>query len=586
MTDLQHVIGLLYRADWTRLSMSADVHLDSDRDLLMSRVRATRPPWSPDRPVRIFREDPEGGPPTWEEAPGEEPRGFHSGRARLLIAPGGRYRQEYGDEPSGQVIGSDGERSWIWHQQDLAPPPWLPIDIKDEPPLHQLLCPSELLSGFTLEVRGPVTACGRDAVAVVATPRASIGDVPRLRAGSLSDHLEVIVDAELGILLRYEETLEGQQLNLTELTAVVFDPPEAADRSRFAPPAGSRIGQDLGESLRQTFSGPGWQAAKTAAGLAAGGLGAFIRFAPHCPGQQTSAEDDLQAAMPPAEPAVLRTEGGPPPLDDLLYLLYRSGENPAVMATLHQWHDLAAMTARIPDPARAAGRGGVGYLIDSLNAVTHGKPVAHTVARVRVGGRDRYRVDYPSRPGRNNPKTIACDGEHRWQVFAAQTMVGPANPLPHDIANVVDSSWLLGCRLSGGTEISYRGRRAYQLSVAQGGDSWQVAPLLFFPAEVIVDADLGCLLRLISFAGDRPASWWELSGIRTEPVSAGEFRLDVPPGVRVVEETGNAFADAAAVMPGAAGHVVRTAADVVGRTSGAVSAARNFLDDLRGRNRS
>jgi hypothetical protein len=26
-----------------------------------------------------------------------------------------------------------------------------------------------------------------------------------------------------------------------------------------------------------------------------------------------------------------------------------------------QWHDLAAMTARVPDGARATGHGGVGY---------------------------------------------------------------------------------------------------------------------------------------------------------------------------------------------------------------------------------
>ncbi|HEY6313167.1 MAG TPA: hypothetical protein VIY52_20505 [Streptosporangiaceae bacterium] len=104
--------------------------------------------------------------------------------------------------------------------------------------------------------------------------------MPRLRGSSLSDHLEAIVDAELGILLRYEETFEGQRLSLTELTAIVLDPPEAADRSRFAPPAGSRIGQGLGKSLRQTFSGPDWQAAKTGVGLAAGGLGALVRCAP------------------------------------------------------------------------------------------------------------------------------------------------------------------------------------------------------------------------------------------------------------------------------------------------------------------
>ena len=59
--------------------------------------------------------------------------------------------------------------------------------------------------------------------------------------------------------------------------------------------------------------------------------------------------------------------------------------------------------------------------------------------------------------------------------------------------------------------------------------------------------------------------------------------MDIPPGVRVVEATGNPFTDTAAVMPGAAGTVVRTAADVVRRTSDAVSATRSFLDDLRGR---
>jgi hypothetical protein len=122
--------------------------------------------------------------------------------------------------------------------------------------------------------------------------------------------------------------------------------------------------------------------------------------------------------------------------------------------------------------------------------------------------------------------------------------------------------------------------------VEKGGDGWWTAPVVFFPADVIVDAELGCLLRLISFAGDKPESWYELSGIGTEPVPAGEFHLDIPPGVRVVEETGNPFTDMTAVMPGPAGTVIRTAADVVRRTSDAVSATRSFLDDLRGRSSS
>ena len=577
MTDLQGVIGLLHRADWTGLSLSADVHSETDQDLWTSRVRATRPHWLPEGRAWRFRENPENTPLTWDEATGDELAGYHSWDTRLLIAPGGRYRQEYQDEPSGRAIGSDGERSWVWRPQDPAPPG----HIAHKPPLRPLFCPSELLTGYTLEVRGPVTACGRDAIAVQATPRADTG--PGLRT-SLSDQLDVIVDAELGILLRYEATFEGQRLSLTELTAVVLDPPEAADLSRFAPPAGSRISQDPEDSPRETSSGPGREAANAVLGLAMGGLGAGIRLAPHLPGGHNIGEGDLQEAMPPAEPAVLEPEGAPPPSDDLLYLLYRSGDIPAFTAILDQWHDLRAMPAWAPDSLRAGGHGGVGYLLDSFPAMTHGKPVVHTVSRLRASGRDKYRID--DLAGRNHPKTIACDGEHRWQVFADRTMVGPAKPMGGHMATVVDSSWLLGCRLSGGAEISYRGRRAYQLRVAKGGDGWWRAPVLFFPAEVIVDAELGCLLRLISFAGDKPESWYELSGIGTEPVPAAEFHLDIPPGVRVVEETGHPFTDWAATMPGATGCAVRTAANVVRRTSDAVSATRSFLDDLRGRSRS
>ena len=47
MTDLQGVIGLLYRAGWTGLSLAADVRSETDQDLLRSRVRAVRPSWVP-----------------------------------------------------------------------------------------------------------------------------------------------------------------------------------------------------------------------------------------------------------------------------------------------------------------------------------------------------------------------------------------------------------------------------------------------------------------------------------------------------------------------------------------------------------
>ena len=85
------------------------------------------------------------------------------------------------------------------------------------------------------------------------------------------------MDAQLGILLRRTETSGGEVLTRTELTAVTMNPPEAADAARFAPPPGSQFGEDLKETVRQKFSGPGWDAAD----VAAGGLGALIRHVPH-----------------------------------------------------------------------------------------------------------------------------------------------------------------------------------------------------------------------------------------------------------------------------------------------------------------
>jgi len=86
--------------------------------------------------------------------------------------------------------------------------------------------------------------------------------------------------------------------------------------------------------------------------------------------------------------------------------------------------------------------------------------------------------------------------------------------------------------------------------------------------------------------GEHGWSWRppEMGGLPPLPVkvNGAEFRVHIPPGTRTVEETGNLIADAAAVMPGMKGTAARAAAEAVNRTVGAVSAARSFLDDLRG----
>ena len=52
-----------------------------------------------------------------------------------------------------------------------------------------------------------------------------------------------------------------------------------------------------------------------------------------------------------------------------------------------------------------------------------------------------------------------------------------------------------------------------------------------------------------------------------------------------MEETGNPFTEYTESIPGLTGTAVRTAAKTVRRTHAAVSAARGFLDDLRGQDR-
>ena len=359
MAGLPEVIGLLHRADWTRLSLSAEVRFEQDGDLARRREAVVRA----ETMRRIGIRPGLNGGPSAEQEPEDERSGYHRWRAALLIAPGRRYRLEYGGEHGGQADGSDGEQGWTLRPPDPAPLP--PRDFEGSPglPVPALFRPAGLLAGFTLDVGGPVTACGRDAIAVTARPRHGVvGSGTSLRPRAC-DRVELIVDAETGILLRREETFEGQVLTLTELTTVTMTPPEADDQAQFAPPAGSRPSRDAEDGPAR--SGIGWEVAKNAADLAAGGLGAWIRLAPHLPGHRPAAEDGLEAAMPSPEPGPLDPGDGPPPSDDLLSLLYRSGlydgDEPQVRAPRcgggltrrRRWPRCEARSAR-PDPGASA----------------------------------------------------------------------------------------------------------------------------------------------------------------------------------------------------------------------------------------
>ena len=172
---------------------------------------------------------PRGAGREWEIA--TEVLGTESSRFTLLIAPGGRYREQ----GEGYLSGRDGERSWHAVEDDGG---W---SVKaaggPAPPVARLFQPSWLLSGFSLEPGGPVTVSGREAWRVVATPRLGIGAQP-VAARRPLDRIELAVDAELGIVLRCEEILDGRPLRVTELADVRVGIAPAGDDAQFRPPGG------------------------------------------------------------------------------------------------------------------------------------------------------------------------------------------------------------------------------------------------------------------------------------------------------------------------------------------------------------
>lgn len=559
MTIEPSLIGLLYRADWTRLSLSAGLSLRAD--------------------YRQYEEQPSEIPGlVWRkpahpvQQPGPSTRAGEI-TGSLLIAPGGRFRMHTVD-PAGRIVvrGCDGDRSWQHFGQLAEGHQTRPFG--RHPPLLPLLAPSWLLSGYQLTTEGAVSTGGRDGYRIVATPRPVIG---KSTAGDgLADRVEAVVDAELGILLRCQKTLRGRFMSLDELREVKLEPSGAADPAQFAAPPGA-----IAEQFGALFSEPGWRAAKTAAGLGAAGLGFAIKLAARRPPRTPA---DAEAAMPRDEQENFGA-GGPrhtrPISDELLSVLYRAGLTvPHFAAELHEWSDPAAIAERARSWAGTAGIPGLRVLAD---AIGERASTAHQVARLRVAALDRYRIDYVRGQGNRGPKTVACDGQHRWRVYHDRVAVGPAVPLRFEIAQLIDVAWLLGCDLAG-SEVTVGGRRALRVSVTNPPPcpGPRPATVLLCPAEAVVDAELGIMLKLTSYAGDRPALRFELRDISCPSEQPpGDFRIDAAPGTRLVEDSGRLLDEVNAPEP------VKVAARVAGQmtrqAAAGAAAVSSFLDGVRGR---
>jgi outer membrane lipoprotein-sorting protein len=423
-----------------------------------------------------------------------------SSSSTLLVAPGGRYREQDAD---GNVKGSDGERNWTKGHVDA--------------PVVEQLKPSRLLTGHTLTVTdGPPVS---------------------VRATAPDHYIDVRLDPELGIPLRWTVVRNGRELADIELLDVRLDPPEAADDAQFAGPASHRGGQ--------ADHGTGWTVTKTAAGLAAGGLGSWIRLRAGTAPREPHRDPDV--AMPAGQPFPRSDQPVP---DDLLYLLYRGHADTPFSATWHTWSDVAWQLGRVPEGAREAGFGGVGKLSDTMGNLIQ---TTHRAATVHVGAGDEYRIDYVTARRGHRPSTIVSDGAHRWTVKGdGRISRGPARRMPSRLADLVDASRLLELPLYGGTPVAVDGRRGYVLTIGRDA-SW-----VLDPTEVIVDAELGVVLQASSYDGDRLVGRSELVDIGTEPVSPELFRIDAED---VYEESGNPLKDEYVTKPGATGAAVRAAVE-------------------------
>ena len=210
------------------------------------------------------------------------------------------------------------------------------------------------------------------------------------------DEVEAVVDAELGILLRCSRRSGDRLPSVTEFRTLEFG--SAGEPSAFSAPAGSvfggggssrargsrersagaaaggSLGDALGKALGEALGAAGKEAAKAVAGMAAGGLGAMIKYGPTRRvdpfARATEEATDPDAAMPADEPdpdGPSSRADLPVVPDEVLHLVYLGGLTaPRFAATLHEWADLRGLLAAVPESARVAGFGGVGFLVDAI----------------------------------------------------------------------------------------------------------------------------------------------------------------------------------------------------------------------------
>jgi hypothetical protein len=288
MVSERELIGLLYRADWTNLTLSGTVTgaepvtdniiIQSDSPLSGSwqredgepapgrREDAEPPPppplWLFDRMPRwMFAQVEQDVRKAWRERPAGSSWSFTPGSTEctLAVAPGRRFRADVAD--GAWAVGCDGTRLWQW-LRDRPVGTSFQFDLlgthRPQPPYRALLAPWWLLTGYSLILDGATTVAGRAGVRVRGTVRPAAerttmagrlgrsagpggvpAPIPRWLSGiePWDERVEAVVDAELGVLLRCSRWSGDTTPQVTEFLSL--DVPGTAGATTFSAPAGS-----------------------------------------------------------------------------------------------------------------------------------------------------------------------------------------------------------------------------------------------------------------------------------------------------------------------------------------------------------
>jgi outer membrane lipoprotein-sorting protein len=154
---------------------------------------------------------------------------------RVWLAGPKRYRSE---SSGGHVSVRDGATLWSIHEGFGA------VEQEAEGTTESwepLLDPGRLLGALHLRRAGEARAAGRAAIRVSATPRSRHDHALHTLGFFGADEVELLVDAEVGVVLRVEARGEGAPFAVWDVREIAFDESIPDDLLRLEPPAGERF---------------------------------------------------------------------------------------------------------------------------------------------------------------------------------------------------------------------------------------------------------------------------------------------------------------------------------------------------------